>query len=184
MDRRTYLRRLTAAGALVALAGCTEQALEDAKQPAPALDARYHEEELPLPVERQFDVVAAAVERAGDVTFDDTGAFGDYLRDAELAVETLEESEVHGTTVLELEYVPDAPARRGNAHSLGLVAGGYAALVRGGYDREELVASLLEPDGRSFGEYEVVTDWAAAYNEGAKTAAVYGGKVLHTLEST
>lgn len=184
MNRRTYLRGLTATGALAALAGCTEQALEDAKEPAPALDARYHEEELPLPVEQQFDVVAAAVERAEDVTLEDTRAFEDYLGDAALAVESLEETEVHGETVLELEYVPGQNVQRGNAHSLGLVAGGYAALVRGGYEGDELVASLLEADGRPFGEFEAATDWAEAYNEGTKTAAVYGGTVLHTLEST
>ena len=183
MDRRTYLERLTALGTVTALAGCTEQTLEDAKEPSSVFDERYDEEEVDLPVEREFDVVAEGIERAEGATFENPEGFEEYLLESGIAVESIEEKEEDGETLLELEYVREETIEEGNARSLGVVAGGYAALVRGEYDGDELKASLLDPDGQKFGEFEIKTEWAEAYDEGEKTAATYGGKVLHTLES-
>lgn len=183
MHRRTYLERLLAAGTVITLSGCTEQILEDAKAPSPAFDALYDEEELDLPVEQTYETVAENIERGEDVTFEAPEELREYLLDADLLVESLAEGEDHGETVLELEYAPEQTARKGNAHGLGIVAGGYAALVRGDYDGDALEASVLDSDGRKFGEFEVVTEWAEAYNDDGKTAAVYGGDILHTLES-
>lgn len=183
MDRRDYLRHSIALGAIGALTGCTEQTLKDAKNPSPPVDRLYDEEDLDLPVERQFDTVAAAIERAEGETFEDPEEFEEYLLDAGFAVEHLEETEESGETILELEFVLEETIKEGNAHGLGVVAGGYAALVRGGYDGDELKASVFDSDSRKFGEFEVMTEWAEAYNEGEKTTADYGSEVLHTLET-
>lgn len=183
MDRRTYLGRCAALGVAVAVAGCTDQTLEDAKDQPPVFDDVYDESSGSLPVEDEFDVVAAGIERADGVTLDEPAALEEFLVDAGIAVEHLAEAELHGDTVLELEHVVGETISEGNGRSMGIVAGGYTALVRGGYDGDELSASLLDPDGRTFGEYEVLTDWAEEYDAGGITAAVYASEVLHTLES-
>lgn len=180
MNRRTYLGRWLATGAVVALAGCTKQTLEDATEPPPAFD-EYDEAELDLPVDRTFDDVAREIERAADATDPSLDGVEEHLLDAGLQVDTLET--VHGESVLELEYVHEGATREGVARGLGTVAGSYAALVRGDFDGDRLEASVLARGGRKFGSFEVATDWAEAYVEGRKTAASYGSEVLHTLKS-
>ena len=66
---------------------------------------------------------------------------------------------------------------------MGVVAGGYAVLVRGEYDGDELSANILDPESRKFGEFTVQTAWTEEYNAGEKTAAVYASEVLHALKS-
>lgn len=184
MDRRTYLAQCATFGSVAVLAGCTDSSLKEMKNPPPWADVRFDEAEIDLPISQKFDVVERGISRAEGETFEEPTAFKAYLRDEGLAIETLEEVEKHGKAVLELESVVSEVIEEGNAHTAGLVAGGYAALVRGGYDGNELRVSLLEPDGSPFGEFTVMTSWAEEYNEGTKSAAVYGSEVIHTLEST
>lgn len=183
MNRRTYLARYVAPGLAIALAGCTEQSLEAAKEKPPWIDPYVDEEEIELPTTQKYGITAEAVERAEGETFEDPEEFEAYLEEAGLAVESLGEKEEHGETILELEYVVEEAIEEGNARSVGAVAGGYAALVRGGYDGDELEASILGPDGAKFGEFEILTERAEEYNDGEKSAATYGGEAVHTLES-
>lgn len=183
MDRRTFLGRCAALGGAAALTGCTEQSLEEAKEPAPLFDALYDEEEVDLPVEQEFESVAREIRRADGETFDGPDAFAAFLEEEGLTVEHAEPTEVHGETVLELEYVPEAAIEEGNGRSVGLVAGAYAALVRGGFDGHELDATMLDADDRPFGSFAALTTWAEDYDAGAVTARTYASDVLHTLES-
>lgn len=184
MDRRAYLGRCVSFGIVAALAGCTDQSLEEMKNQPPWVDPRFHEEELDLPVTQKYGVTAEAIERAEGETFEEPPEIEEFLGEEGLPVEKLEETEKHGETVLELEYVIEELIDEGSAHTLGVVAGGYAALVRGGYDGDVLEATLLESDGSIYGEFEVRTEWAEEYNESEKSTAVYGGEVVDTLEST
>lgn len=183
MDRRVYLERCAALGIATAVAGCTEQSLEDAKDQPPVFDEVYDESSGDLPVEDEFDVVVEGIERAADVAFEEPHGLEEYLLGEGVTVEHLEETEHHGDTVLELEYVLEETIVEGNGQSLGIVAGGYAALVRGGYDGDELSGSILDPESQKFGEFTVRTAWAEEYNAGEKTATVYASEVLHTLKS-
>lgn len=193
MDRRTVLKSGSAVVGLLALSGCTEAALEAAESPPPFLDDRYHEEEFDLPVNRKFDVLAAAVERADGEAFGDLDESEAYLTDEGVAVERLEEHVEEGELVGSLSHAPATTDRVGSeettrggdglVETVGVVAGGYAALVRGDHDVEELTVEVVEPDGRPFGEYEVFTTWAEEYDAGALSAAKYGGEVLHQLKS-
>lgn len=183
MDRRAYLERCAALGVVTVVAGCTNKTLEDAKDQPPVFDDVYDESSGDLPVEDEFDVVVEGIERAADVTLEEPAGLEAFLIDEGLEVEHLEETDHHGETILELEYVLEETISEGNGHSLGAVAGGYAALVRGEYDGDELSASILDPESRKFGEFTVQTAWAEEYNAGEKTAAVYASEVLHTLKS-
>lgn len=183
MNRRTFLKSGRAVGGLLALSGCTETALEEAKSPPPSLDDRFHEEDFDLPVKRKFGVVADGIERADGVTLGDLDEFEAYLTDEGVAVEKLAEKTVEGESILSLSYVSEATEGATLAETVGVVAGGYAALVRSDSEFEELKAELLEPDGRPFGEYEVFTTWAEEYHEGELSAAELGGEVMHTMKS-
>ena len=196
MNRRTFLYRGgSSAVALVALSGCTEETLEGAETNPPFVD--IDPEEIELPVEQQEDVVADAVLRADDATVEDPADFEAFLDEAGLRVEDVSETEklitekleveredvdlveetAHGEgTVLELEFVQPARLETGVLHSIGLVAGGYAALVESGFDGELLEATVLDSDGDSFGSFHVLTAWAEEYNEGRISARVYGSK--------
>lgn len=183
MDRRTCLKLCAGVGAAIGPAGCTEATLESAKEQPPWADPLVDESEFDLPVTTEFDHVAEGIERSDGEEFAEPAEFEGFLDGAGLPVETVEEAEAGAGTILELEYVAERIYEGGNAHSLGLVAGGYAALVRGDWDGDELSATMLDSDGVRFGEFEVLTPWAEDYNDGAISAPVYGGEVVHTSKT-
>lgn len=182
MNRRDFLRAGGAVGGALALAGCTETALESAKTPPPALDDWFHQEELELPVDQLFEVVAEAVERADGTTLGDPDELEAYLTDEGVEVEDLKEEIEEGEPILSLSHLFRTTGKS-IAEIAGVVAGGYAALVRSDPEFEELKVEVHEPDGRLFGGYEVATTWAEEYDAGELSAAEYGGQVLHTLAS-
>lgn len=182
MDRRAYLHRGVVLGVTV-VAGCTERTLEEAERRPPVFEALPDEATVDIPVEQQFEVVAAGIEAAEDATFEERAAFESFLAEAGIAVERLAEAETGGERLLELECIVEGAIEAGVGRSVGAVAGGYAGLVRGGYGGDGLSASLVDSDGRTYGEFEVVTVRAAEYVAGEVTAAGYGGEVLHTLKS-
>lgn len=175
MNRRTFaLRGGALVGSIVSLSGCTDSTLQEAKSQPPPVAERFDEGLLGGPVTTRYDVAAEGIERADGADAGTTKAFEEYLKAQDIAVESVEEKEEHGTPVLSVEYAPAGPSEEGLMRSLGVVAGGYAALVDAGLDAEKLKASLLDPDGRVYGEYEIPTDYAERYNAGEITAKEYG----------
>lgn len=184
MNRRTFaIRGAALLTGTVSIAGCTEETLKQAESQPPFVEDWYDEGDVRLPVHESIEVAEAGIERTRDA---DVGTVEEYeavLRDRGLAVEALEAIEVDGDPVLSLEYRDDHSNERGALHGLGIVAGGFARLVRAGHDTEKLEALLLDPDGRPFGQYEVDTAIAEQYNEGEISAAEYARKVAMELEA-
>ena len=196
MNRRTLLYRSgLSAVALVALSGCTEETLEEAETKPPFVD--IDEEELELPIEQQADVVEEGVLRADGAAIEEPADVESFLAEQGLPVEDVSETEkliterleveredvdrveesAHGEgLVLELEFVQPDRLETGFLYSVGLVAGGYAALIEAGFDGELLEATVLDSAGESFGSFHVLTAWAEEYNEGQISARVYGSK--------
>lgn len=183
MRRRTYLRDAAGASLVVLAAGCTEGSLEDADQPAGVLEDVFDAAEIDLPVDHVIEEIARRIEAADGESVESVDALGEYLSGEDIDHERLEESEDAGETVLELEYAVEDPAAEGNVHGLGTVAGGYAALVRGGYDGDLLEAHVVDGDGETFGHFEVETAWAESYDAGDLSTRSYASEVLHTLET-
>lgn len=203
MNRRTLLKRGgVGVAVLVGLSGCTEETLEEAETKPPFLDV--NDEELELPVTRAVDVVEEGILQADGAEIEDIDGFEAYLEEQELPVEDLSEAEkvveekldveredvdvieeeAHGEeTVLELEYVQPERIETGALHAIGLVAGGYAALVTAGYDAELLEATILDSDLESFGAFDVLTAWAEEYNDGITSARTYGDKAWMATSS-
>lgn len=203
MNRRTVLRRTgVGVAALVALSGCTEETLEEAETNPPFLDV--DDEDVELPVEQGADVVERGIRAAEDADVDDVDALESFLEAEGLPVETLDEVEKiveeklaveredvdridekpHGEEpVLELEFVQSETVTTGLLYSVGLVAGGYAALFEAGHDTELLEATVLDPDGDAFGSFHVLAAWAEEYNAGEVSARAYGGKPWDTMKS-
>lgn len=182
MNRRDLLTRGALALGAASIAGCTEQTLEAAESQPPPLAERFDEADLDLPVEQTFERAAAGVTVADGETFGDRDAFRAFLDEHDLAVESLHAVEEGETEVLELSYVDDRLYERGVLYGLGLISGGYAALVAGGESADELRASLHD-DREKFGEFEVTGDAAERYNEGELTARAYANEVGDTLET-
>ncbi|AEH38820.1 hypothetical protein [Halopiger xanaduensis] len=203
MNRRHLLTRCAgASAALVAVSGCTEETLAETETKPPFIE--IDDEELDLPVDQQVEVVEAAVVRADDAeieTIDDLEAF---LDDEGLPVERLEEvekpiaekleteredideidNEPHGTgTVLALAFVHPDRTETGTLELVGLVAGGYAALVASGNDAELLEATVLDDAAELFGSFHVLAEWAEEYNEGTTSARSYGTKPWMTMKT-
>lgn len=196
MNRRTLLKRGgISVAAAIALSGCTEQTLEEAETKPPFLDV--NDEELELPVNQRADVVEEGVLRAEDAGIEEVDDLEVFLEEQDIPVEELTESEktieekleieeeeedliedeAHGEElVLELELVQPDRIETGILYTIGLVAGGYAALVDAGYDAELLEATVLDDDHQPFGSFDVLTSWAEEYNEGIITAREYGNK--------
>lgn len=190
MDRRTLLYRTALAVAVASpLAGCTDESLTAAESSPPPVEERFDEAELDLPVERQFDAAAAAIDRAGDAAFADPAAFESFLGERDLAVESLAVTVASGEEHLELQYADPAIGERGAVAGLGFVAGGYAALVAGEWTTDEgatppLAAATLDAEGREFGSFDVEPAWAREYRAGRTSAHSYASHVLHTLETS
>jgi hypothetical protein len=81
--------------------------------------------------------------------------------------------------IVELEYVIE----EGAVHTIGIVAGAYAALIEAGHDSELLEATVLNPADAPFGLYEIETTWAEEYNAGEISAAEYADEILVTVET-
>lgn len=183
MHRRHLLKRAVLATASVAvLGGCTDANLKQAEAQPPLVEDAFHEEEIDLPVSQKIETVATGVLAAADAEIRTVDDFEAYLGERGIRVESLDETVEEGEPHLSLAF--EESGERGALNLVGVVAGGYAALVEAGHESETLEATLLDPAGRTFGEFEVVRDWAERYNDGEVTAAKYGGLVLKTLEST
>lgn len=183
MHRRHLLRRAGIATAgVTALAGCTDSKLKEAEAQPPLVEEYYHEEAVDLPVSQKFEKTAAGVSKADGAEIEDADGFEAYLDEQEVDVEKLEETVVAGEPHLSLEYVDSG--EQGTLSTLGVVAGGYAALVEAGHEGEKLEAHLLDSDAREFGEYEIRRHWAEEYNEGVLTAREYANKIAVTVETT
>lgn len=183
MKRRDVLRTCGALAGLGVLAGCTTHSLQEAERQPPPVEP-LGIEEIDLPVPQRLGIAAAAIERAADVSIDDPDGFAAYLDEQGVRVEKIEETVEAGAPLLELEYVVEETIRRGLMHHLGIVAGGYAALIDSGHESEELAVHLLDPDGTAFGEYEIRRHWAEKYNGGEYTARKYAAEIEVTAAST
>lgn len=182
MNRREFLARSGVLLGVAALSGCTEETLVEAeREPVPFRDVE--QEEFDLPVEQRLAVAEAAIERAEGEEFADLEEFESYLAEADIDVEELSEEEKEGKPIVSLESVFEQSSKRGFMHHLGLVAGGYAALVEGDHGSEKLEGTLLDTDSRLFGEYEIRRPWAVEYNEDELTAREYAHEIIVTAES-
>ena len=197
MNRREFLYRGgVGIGGAALVAGCTEQTLKEAENEPEFVDGPVAEEEADLPVEQRLGVAAEGIRTADGADVGDVDALEAFLEEAGLTVESLEEKtdeyageevepEVEVTEhdpVVALEYVDDPDS--GLVRSVGLVAGGYAGLVDAGTESRKLHATRLDEDGREFGEFEVRTPWAEAYNAGALTPREFAVEVLETAETS
>lgn len=196
MDRRVFLKRGgTSVAALAALAGCTEETLEETETKPPFIEV--DEEDIELPTSQRADVVEEGVLQAEEADIEDLDDFEGYLEEQDILLEELVEEEKiieekldvkeedvevveeepHGEgLVLELEYVQPDVVESGMLHSIGLIAGGYASLVEAGYDAEKLEATVLDENHQPFGSFEVLTSWAEEYNEDITSTREYGSK--------
>lgn len=167
--RRTILRGAAVPLAL-SLAGCGSRR-GDATEPVPLSDV------IPdLPVEQRGDVLEAGIAAGLSTASSDLDSFESALTEAGASVETVDGSD--GT--LDVEYMADWSD--GLLYGVGLVGGAYASLVRGGYPATELRATILDADGRPFGEFTANIDWVRRLN-GDLTKSEYGTLVADTLET-
>lgn len=184
VNRRDLLTRGALALGAAAVAGCTEQTLEAAESQPPPLEERFDEADLDLPVEQAFERAAAGVAEADGETFADRDALGSFLGEHDLTVESLHAVEAGETEVLELAYADDRQYERGVLYGLGLISGGYAALVAGGDPPLELAAELHDENGETFASFDVTAHESEQYRAGELTARAYANEVGDTLETT
>lgn len=179
MNRRDFLTRgAVAVGSIAALSGCTEETLEQAEKNPLPIDEAVAEEEIDLPVDQRLEAAGEGIDRAEDAEIESVDDLETYLVEQGVQVEALEEKEAAGLPIVSLEYVDEEVIERGMMHNLGIVAGGYAALVAADHDSEKLEASLLAPDGETFGEYTIESEWAEEYDDGEITAREYANDVV------
>lgn len=185
MRRRELLGRVGAAvGAVAGLSGCTTHSLQESER-EPAVADGLGEEEVDLPVSQPLGVAEDGIERGTEADVADVDDLEAYLDDAGIDVEHLAEEENEaGAPIVSLEYVVEETLDQGAMHHVGLVAGGYAALVDAGHEGEKLEASLLDSASREFGEYEIRRHWAEEYNGGALTAREFADEIGVTLATT
>lgn len=198
MNRRELLTRGgIAIGTAGLVGGCTEDALKEAEREPPFVDGSVSEEEVDLPVEQRLGVAADGIERAEGADIADLAALDTYLLEGGVAVHSIEETrDEHDDEVVDPElgveaheplvavaYVTAERAGVGLVQHLGVVAGGYAALVAAGHDSAKLEATLLGRDERPYGLYEVRRPWASAYVADELTAREYAAEVLESAET-
>lgn len=183
MERRQFLSRGVLFLGVATLSGCTEKRLSEAER-EPALLDGIEREEVDLPVEQRLEVAEKGIERAADEEFADLDEFEAYLAEADVDVEKLADEEEAGEPIVTLEAVFEQTSEEGFMHHLGIVAGGYAALVAGGHENEKLKASLLDEESQLFGEYEVRRHWAEEYNGEELTAKEYANEIAVTAKSS
>lgn len=182
MDRRDVV--IHAGGLLVAAVttGCTEERLSEAER-TPEFLADLSPEEFDLPVPHRYEVAESAIQRASGLVFEDPAELDTYLTEHGVVVEDLVEADEAGEPILSLRSIVDDWTERGFMEHLGLVAGGYAALIAGGHDSERSMVSLLDTDRRRFGEYEVRRHWAEDYLDGSISPRTYADEIAVTASS-
>lgn len=154
----------------LSLAGCGRRR-GDATEPVPLSDV------IPdLPVEQRGDVLEAGVAAGLETESSDPESFERALSEAGVPVESVEAAD----GIVEVTYPADWAD--GLLDGVGLVGGAYASLVRGGYPATELRATLLDADGRPFGEFTAEIDWVRRLG-GDLTESEYGTLVADTLET-
>lgn len=173
--RRRALQ-IGATTALVGLAGC----IEEMGTEFPPNEKWPVSERVPdLPVTEGTEIIEARIEETATADIADEESFASTLDEYDLTVESIERER----DVLSIEYVNTDRADEGNLHDVGLIAGGYAALIDAGYDAAALGATILDDAPASYGSAEIETKWAQAYNEDDLTAAEYGELVAETIKS-
>ena len=176
---RPSRRRLLQAGAVAAtvgLAGCIEEMGTEFPK-----NREWPVSELvpDLPVRERIEIIEERIHQFEGADIADPDELVSALDEYDLAVESVERER----DVLTLEYVNTDRDDEGDLHDVGLLAGGYAALIDGGYDAAALGATILDDAPASYGSATVETPWAEEYNHGELTAAEYGEHVAGTIES-
>ncbi|WP_339103756.1 hypothetical protein [Haloterrigena salinisoli] len=176
---RTSRRRLLGASAVAAtvgLAGCIEEMGSEFPQ-----NTEWPVSELvpDLPVRERIEIVEERIHELAGKDIAGPDELVAVLEEYDLAVESIERDR----DVLALEYVNTDRTDEGDLHDVGLLAGGYAALIGGGYEAAALGATILDDAPASYGSATVETQWAVEYNQGGLTAAEYGEYVAGTIES-
>lgn len=181
-------RRFLASGAIVAgsaaLSGCVDHVLEQAEQQPPIFEELYDDTEQSLPVERRYDRAIEGVQEAEEATIEDHESFASSLQDHELSVDSLEEVSEGSETLLELEFTDESDTDRGVLYALGVVSGGYAALVANDASTDKLDATIHENGAGTFGTFEVESTWAEELHAGELSPDKFAGEVMHTLSSS
>lgn len=187
VTRKTRRRTLLGLGGaflgVAPLSGCTEERLTAAER-EPAALKDLPKEEYDLPVEQRFQRAEAAIERADRADVSDLEGLEEFLRAEDIDVESLTEESKAGEPIVSLESALEPSGAGGFIRHLGIVAGGYAALIASGHDSEKLEVTLLEAGERTFGTYEIWRTWAEEYDQGELTAREYAGEILVTAETT
>lgn len=184
MKRRRFLASGVIVAGSAALSGCVDHVLEQAEHQPPIFEELYDDEEQSLPVERRFDRAIEGIERAEGTTIEDRETFESFLEDHDLSVDSLEEVDEAGETLLELAYTEATATDRGVLYGLGVVSGGYAALVVTDGSTDKLDATIHESGDGTFGKFEVESTWAEELHGGTLSPGKFAGEVMHTLEST
>ena len=173
--RRRVVRAVGVAGAF-ALAGCTEDLGEEFPENREwPLAGRLPE----LPVRERADVVAESIEAMADADLREPADLAAALEGRELEIEFAERER----DVLRVGYVDPEYRSRGDLQSVGLLAGGYAALVRSGYDATALSVEILDAAPAAYGVATAESEWAQRYVDGDLSAKGYGELVAGTVES-
>jgi len=129
-----------------------------------------------LPVEQRSDLLEAGVVAGLETEASAPESFERALVEAGVPVESVDPAD--GT--VDIEFPADWAD--GLLYGVGLVGGAYASLVRGGYPATELSATVLDADGRPFGEFTAKIDWTRRLG-GELTESGYGTLVADTLET-
>lgn len=102
----------------------------------------------------------------------------------------LQQTDVSVTTIISegevvrLSYTTSQTTEEGLAEEIGKVMGAFASAIGDGWDKQQLLASILVPDGTEIGRFHIQREWAHQYITGEITAEEYATKVLQTVEST
>lgn len=178
-DRLTTRRRLLrwgSVGVAASLAGCTadvgDELPPNEKWPVAELTPE-------LPVRERTGVLEDRIRELAGADLADPDAFAAAVEEYDLEVESVETER----DVLTLEYHHPGRQAAGVLRDVGLLAGGYAALVEGGFDGVALDVTILETAPDSFGVAEIETRYAERFNAGKLSAAEYGELVASTVET-
>ncbi|WP_049915878.1 hypothetical protein [Natrialba taiwanensis] len=175
----TCRRRLLRWGSLVgltSLSGCTADIGEEfpPNEKWPTADLAPS-----LPVSERSTVLENGIEAMAPESIADEAEFETAIDEYGIDVETVERDR----DVLTIEYAATERYETSTLHTLGPIAGAFAALVDAGYDATALAVTILDPAPDSFGEASIERPWAEAYLDGDLSAAEYGELVATTVAS-
>ncbi|ADB60606.1 hypothetical protein Htur_1721 [Haloterrigena turkmenica DSM 5511] len=173
---RRRLLQTSAVAATVGLAGCIEEMGTEFPQNT---EWPVSERVPDLPVRERIEIVEERIHELAEEDIAGPDELVSALEEYDLTVESIERDR----DVLALEYVNTDRDDEGDLHDVGLLAGGYAALIDGGFEAAALGATILDDAPASYGSATVETPWAVEYNHGELTAAEYGEHVAGTIES-